>query len=414
MVYHAFYFGLQILIHRLSRQQISRGILLGKGLRGLFESLGATFIKLGQILSARPDLLSHEITTPLSQLQDHVAPVEVGQIRGLLEAAFGCPIDNIFEQFEFKPIASGSVAQVHRAQLPNGRHVAVKIRRPGLVRQVDTDLRLARFFARFLALIPAFRTMPLVDLISEFERPIRQQLDFKQEAANIRRFRANFALVERITMPVLVEELCTESVLTMDYLEHLEKVTSTRFSDEERKAGALAGLRALYKMIFTDGFIHADMHPGNVFLRQWGDVVILDMGLVAELSNADLNDFVDFFFGLVSNQGQVCARILYDTAPYCAPYCDRQAFEAAIVELVATHSSLSSQEFEVTHFVYQLIETQRRFGIRGSTHFIMSVLAMVVFDGICKQLYPECDFQREARGFLLMAKYRRNGAAAAM
>jgi ubiquinone biosynthesis protein len=131
------------------------------------------------------------------------------------------------------------------------------------------------------------------------------------------------------------------------------------------------------------------------------------MGLVARLDETDQRDFVDFFFGLVNNQSRECARIIYDNASYRGRNCDRHAFESAMVELIGRHSALKAHEFEVTYFVYQLMELQRRFSLRGSTKFMMTILSMVVYDGICKQLYPECDFQNEARGFLITARYRR-------
>jgi ubiquinone biosynthesis protein len=404
--------ALRTLAHRVRRSPTPFLTLLGEELSDLFEALGATFVKLGQILSSRPDLLSPEVAFSLARLQDEVAPFAEDQVPVLLAAAFGRPPGEVFARFEPQPLASASVAQVHRAELHDGREVAVKIRRPGVVSQVERDVCLARFVVAVLARLPPLRPVPLAELVEELAAPILQQLDFAREAASLRRFRANFAHSEHVTLPAPVEELCTGSVLTLEYLGGLEKVTSRNFSAEERRTAALAGLRALYKMIFLDGFVHADLHPGNVFLRRWGEIVLLDTGLVAELNEQDLRDFVDFFFGLVNNQGSICARILYDNATWRSPRCDRGAFEAAVVDLVAHHAALRSRDFEVTRFVYQLIETQRRFGVRGSTKFIMTVLAMVVYDGICKQLYPECEFQREARGFLITARYRRNRSVA--
>lgn len=406
ILFHGCRLTLRWLISRASRRPVSAQTLLGDELRLLCERLGATFVKLGQVLSSRPDLLTPELTAPLARLQDDVAPFPGAE--SAVEHAFGRSLPEIFAHFEPEPMASASIAQVHRARLHDGREVAVKIRRPGIVQQVDDDFRMMHGIARWIGSLPPMRLVPMRELIQELETPIRQQLDFYREVASLERFRANFEGVEHVTLPVPVRELCSASVLTMELLRDLEKVTSERFSERERKTAALAGLRALYKMIFADGFVHADMHPGNVFLRQWGELVILDMGLVAELSDDDLQDFVDFFFGLVNNQGKVCAQIVYDTALYVSPRCDRQAFETAIVEMVGRHSALKSHEFEVTHFVYELIETQRRHGIRGSTQFIMTVLSMVVYDGICKQLYPECEFQKEARGYLIAAKYRRH------
>lgn len=412
VAFHGMRFGAHALLLLLLRRRAQCGALLGESLARACEALGPTFIKAGQILSSRPDLLPASVVAPLIRLQEEIAPFDGTRIPRLIEEAFGRPLDELFDSFDLQPVAAASIAQVHRARLKDGRDVAVKIRRPGISLQVENDLRILDFGAKILSALPGMSTVPLPELVSNIGIPIRQQIDFTLEAANNRLFRQHFARIEHITFPELVEPLCTESILTMQYMDGMQRVDSATFTADERKTAALAGLRALYKMIFMDGFIHADMHPGNVFIRPWGEFVILDMGLVARLSETDQRDFVNFFFGLVNNQGSECARIIYDNAPYRGKGCDRQAFEAAMIELIAKHSALKSQEFEVALFVYQLIETQRRFKIRGSTKFMMTILSMVVFDGICKQLYPECDFQNEARGFLITARYRRKPVAA--
>lgn len=392
------------------RRKNQYGQLLGERLARLCEALGPTAIKIGQILSSRPDLLPAGVGAPLLRLQDQIAPFDSADIKEIIEAAFARPFDELFDSFDLTPVASASIAQVHRARLQDGRDVAVKIRRPGIARVIKNDMRILNFIPKVLARLPGMKAVPLPELISDIQVPIEQQLDFHLEAANNRRFREAFALVEHIRIPALVEDLCTENVLTMEFLDRLQRTDSANFLAPERKTAALAGLRALYKMIFIDGFIHADMHPGNVFIREFGEFVILDTGLVAILDEKDQRDFVDFFFGLVNNDSRVCARIVYENASYRAANCDVEGFEAAMAELIGRHSALKSHEFEVAHFVYQLIELQRRFKIRGSTKFMMTILSMVVFDGICKQLYPDCDFQNEARGFLITARYRRKPA----
>lgn len=408
--WHVLLLGWRICVRQSSRRTSLRA-LCGEVLASLCESLGPTFIKIGQILSCRPDLLSSAFTMPLAKLQDRLAPFDVRHLPRLLRAEFGRPMEEVFSSFDFTPVSAASIAHVHRARLKDGRAVAVKIRRPGLVPLVLADLALLRLLAAFFSSLPWLRTMPFREIVEELGQPLLQQLDFRREAENTRRFAANFAFHEHIKFPCLIDELCTESVLVMDFLTDLQKVSAGKLKAEERRIAALAGLRALYKMIFIDGLVHADMHPGNVFLRAWGEFVILDTGLVARLSHAEQKDFVDFFFGLVNNQGLECARIVYENALHRREDCVREAFEAEMTDLIARHSALKSSEFEITSFVCQLIDTQRRHGIRGSTKFMMTILSMVVFDGICKQLYPQCDFQAEARGFLITARYRRQQPA---
>jgi ubiquinone biosynthesis protein len=404
---HGGHFALRAGLWLVARRGPAPPVLLGHTLADLFESLGATFVKLGQVLSARPDLVSPALAGPLARLQSDVAPFDSRRVPGILRRAFGRPMEEIFADFDPVPVASASIAHVHRARLRDGRQVAVKIRRPGVERRVESDLRLLRGAARALSRLPGMRTMPLSELVDELAAPIRQQLDLAREAENVRRFRGNFAAVDHIRIPAPVDGLCVGSVLVMEFLDRLEAVSSTAFTAAERRTAATAGLRALYKMIFTDAFVHADMHPGNVFLRAHGELVLLDMGLIAELSPEDHRAFVDFFFGLVTNDGPACARILQETATYRARHYDPGAFEADIVRLIDRYSALRARDFEVARFVYELMETQRRHGLRGSTRFIMAILSLVVFDGICKQLDPDCDFQAEALGFLLVARFRR-------
>jgi ubiquinone biosynthesis protein len=401
-VWHGLRFGARVLFRRGSVRWA-----LGQSLAECAEQLGPTFLKIAQILSSRPDLLSPELTAPLARLQDQVRPFDSRRIPALIEAAFGRRIDDLFSRFDLEPVSAASIAHVHRATLKDGRTVAVKIRRPGIDTIVRRDFRLLRLLARCGSALPMLRVMPLQELVEEIAAPILLQLDFVQEAAANRALRRNLQSSEDVTIPALVDVLCTESVLTMEFLDDLQKVTGDVLDVLARRRAALAGLRALYRMIFLNGVVHADLHPGNFFVRPFGRVAILDTGLVIHLSEDTRRDFVDFFFGIVNDEGDVCARIVYDGALWRAPWCDRDAFGLAMRRLVSRYAALKSRDFEVTAFVFELLETQRRFGIRGSTSFIMTVLAMVVYDGICKQLHPECDFQAEARGYLITARYQR-------
>lgn len=400
--WHALRVGARVLRRR---GEVRRA--LGESLAECAERLGPTFLKIAQILSARPDLLSPALTAPLARLQDQVRPFDARLVPDLLARAFGQPVDALFAHVDPEPVSAASIAQVHRATLRDGRVVALKIRRPGIERIIQSDIDLLRAMARAGARLPMLRVMPLRELVEEIAAPILLQLDFAREAEANRTLRRNLPLSEDVKIPTLVDELCTDTVLTMEYLDDLLKVSDDVLDPASRRRAALAGLRALYRMIFLDGIVHADLHPGNFFVRSFGRVAMLDTGLVIQLSDETRRDFVDFFFGIVNDEGRVCARIVYDGALWRAPWCDRAAFETAMCKLVSRYASLKSRDFEVTAFVYELLETQRRFGIRGSTAFIMTVLAMVVYDGVCKQLYPECDFQAESRAYLIAARYRR-------
>ncbi len=379
--------------------------IAGEELALLCEDLGPTFVKMGQILSSRPDLIRPELASALARLQDKSRPFSEAEVSKILAHAYGGKAEFLFSNFNFTPIAAASIAQVHTATLRTGQRVAVKIRRPGIVLQVDRDMALIRACAGAVAALPFMKVVPLVDLVEEIATPIREQLDFAIEAENNRRLRRDFAAIERIRIPALIDDLCTADVLVMEFMEDLQKVGGNALTPYQKQVTALAGLRALYRMIFLNGFVHADMHPGNVFPRNQGELVILDTGLIARLSDKDRRDFTDFFFALANNDGKECARIVHDNAAYFSPRYSRPAFESEMQKLIARHSALKSSEFEVSAFVYQLIGLQRTAGVRGSTKFIMTILSMVVFDGICKQLYPDCEFLKESKPFLIAARY---------
>lgn len=381
-------------------------VLLGNAWHDFSQSAGATFIKIGQIASTRPDLLPPPIIDSLSKLQDRVKPVKWKKIAPFVERELGRPLDEIFSTFEKQPIASASVAQVHHATLLDGTEVAVKVLRPGLREKVQNDLKLLYGGAGLLGKLPQLRVIPLLALCQEFGEAIKKQIDFRLEAENNRQFRLNFKDDPAIRFPDLIEKYCTESVLTMDYMKSLFKVEEVRqHSELRREFIAVKGLRAFYQMIFTDGLVHGDLHPGNIFFNENDDLIILDTGLVARLDENTKTNFTEFFFGMVTRNGQRCGQIIYDSATYISPDCDGIRFSADVAEIVNRHSEKSADEFEVTSFAAELFDAQRRFGIRGATDFIMTIISLVIFEGIMKQIHPGLDFQDEARRFILRTKY---------
>ena len=366
----------------------------------LCEELGPTFIKIGQILSCRPDLVGSALSASLQRLQDHVAPVEFRVVVNAIERSLGRRLYEVFEWFDPVPISSASVAVVHRARLWNGRTVAVKVLRPGLAELVEVDVQALRRAAGWLERLPACRDVPLRDTVEEFAAIVKGQLDLGAEAQNNRRFRRNFAAHPGVRIPALVDELCTSSVLTMEYFPDLRRVSDLEPSSELAAHIAQAGLRVIFQMIFTDGFIHADMHPGNVLLREDGALALLDTGFVAELNAEDQRDFASFFFGMVSNKGRECARILEKTASSRAARFRHDAFAEDVAALVQRHFAKPARDFEVTGFAAQLFLVMGKHGLRGSTRFVTTILSLIVFEGIAKQIDPALDFQAEARQYL--------------
>jgi ubiquinone biosynthesis protein len=379
----------------------------GARLRRHLERLGPTFIKLGQLLATRRDLMPAEMLEPLLSLHRNAKAVPFTAIDAALRQSFGARFDELFAGIDPEPLGTGAIAQVHRARLRGGGEVALKVLKPGARELLAADMRVVAGVAGLLERLPGMRDMPARAAMSELSAILTAQADLAREAECLRRFRENFRQVEGIRFAAPVDALCTPEVLAMEYVAPLERLDALEVDDVRRKRFALAGLHALYRMIFDHGLVHADMHPGNVLRGDNDRLVILDTGLICDIGVETQSDFVDFFFAVVNNQGRACADLLWRTAMGIRDAAMRPAFDVAIEAFIAREAAKRSGAFNVTGFVYEMLDIQRRHGVRSSPDFIGLVLAMTVYDGVCRMLYPGCDFQGEARGYLIAARYRR-------
>jgi ubiquinone biosynthesis protein len=380
---------------------------LGRVVVDLFRELGATFIKVGQIMSTRPDLIPEHISTALAELQDAVGPFPFEAVVDTVEKDLGRPLASAFAEFAPVPLASASVSQVHKARLPNGRIVAVKVRRPGVVDMCTFDLAVMRLGARALGAIPSIATLAPVATVEEFGRAVFAQLDFRIEARNNRRFRDNFRDVPSVVFPEVVEALSGERILTMSYLTGT-KILSTPGTRSDPKRVARLGLTTLMKMIFEDGFVHADLHPGNIFITPDDKLALLDLGLVGELDDRHRNAFGRFFAAWAQRDGDTMARIMYDMSANAAsavgtPAGD-EAFEryrGAIIEFVGRYWGQRLGEVQVGKVLLDMLALLRRHRVRVNPSFTIVNIAIAVTEGIGKQLDPELDLMREALPYFL-------------
>lgn len=373
---------------------------VGRILAAMLERMGPTYIKLGQLLSCRADLIGENIARPLARLRENVDPVPTTTIIKTIEESCGTPLEQLFNKFTDTPIATGSIAQVHLATLKQGQQVAVKVQRPGIKTLMTQDFVLLHHMGALLERVPGFKNVPFRDVFKELEAAIMAQLDFAHEISNNQKFQRYLEKRQHVRIPRLVHELCNPFVITMEYIPNLAPASAIQ-SEQTRRTVAKAGLEMLYQMIFVDGFVHADLHPGNVFFREIGEIVVLDFGLVAILNNDLRQKFREFFFAMVTNQGDICAKIVHDTAQSLAPGFDPIAYSKAMEAMVDRFAGCRVQEFEVARFAAELFDLQRRFGIRGSTAFTMTIISLLLFEGILKTLDPTMDFQAEAYAFML-------------
>ncbi|MCA9187139.1 MAG: AarF/ABC1/UbiB kinase family protein [Planctomycetales bacterium] len=385
----------------LLRRRQSLGVIFSRTVAELFQALGPTYLKLGQLLASRADLIGQEFFEQLVPLFDQLPPIPLEHVREIWQSEFGESLETTFEQFEPLPVASGSVASVFRARLRGGRMVAVKIQRPGLVQVAEADFLFLRLGARFVSLFPPFHYLPVRESVDEMISCIRGQFDFGREVESCNRVRAALVWESSVVVPEIIDHLCGKRVLTMRLVEGL--IPQQRLVDAGRQDALRSALQAFYRLVFVEGLVHCDLHPGNLYLLSNGAAVLLDFGFTAELSEHDRLRFAEFFFAMATGDGQCCADIAVKMAATIPAHFDALAFEADISQVVdEAHGSLV-KDFQVGRFVAGMFDVQRRHRLKSTTAFTMVALGLLVFEGLINQVDPELDFQQVAQPYIFRA-----------
>lgn len=376
--------------------------LRGEVMAKACERLGATFIKFGQILSTRPDLLGPGYIEPLSRLQDRVAPESERKIRKMLARELGPKVDDL--AIESTPIAAASVAQVHRGRLPDGTLVAVKVQRPGVEGRVRGDVGILAFWSKLIHAIPSMRPLSLPGAVEHFGKALSGQLDFEQEAANNRRFDSNFKAIEGLEVPRLHPEYCTRRVLVMDFVDGVKGSEPEKVGGDRERLARI-GASAILKMVFTDGFVHADLHPGNIILTPDGRVVMIDLGMVAEIPDELMRPWIMTFLALGQQNGAEVARLLYVYSPEVGAF-DYATYEAECVAWFNRWAGKPLGEIEASVVVTGVMNILRKYRIRIDPSFTVVHVAMLVAEGLGKQLDPSLDIVKLALPVLAQAMLR--------
>jgi ubiquinone biosynthesis protein len=367
----------------------------------LFRHLGATFIKVAQIMSTRPDLVPEHITNALARLQDDVGPFSYEAVQRTIVEDLGRPVGAIFAEFSARPIASASVAQVHRARLPDGRVVAVKVRRPDVLEICTFDLAVMKWAARFLGKLPSLAAVAPASSVEQFARAVYAQLDFRVEASNNQRFRENFRNDPDVVFPEVFKEFSSERILCMSYVDGT-KILDARRSPSDPKRIARLGLRALMKMIFEDGFVHADLHPGNIFVLENHRIAIVDLGLVGELDPPHRATFSRFFAAWAGRDADTMAHLLYSLAVNPTSEGDAyQRFRTAIVDFLGRTWGQRMAQAHPGKLLLEMLGILRRHRIRMAPAFTIVNIAIAVTEGIGRQLDPDLDLMAEAVTFFM-------------
>lgn len=380
---------------RERRRAVSR--LQGRMLRTLMSGLGACFVKLGQVMSSRPDLFEPELIAELRLLQDKLPPFSFKKVRLAVEAELSRPLEAVYSEFDQAPVAAASVAQVHRARLTGGDEVAVKVLRPNVRAQVERDGTLLMLAAKVLALHPTIRLSDPVGFTREFVEGLVRQTDLRIEAAHYGQFRHNFRHHERLVFPAIYEQATGEKVLTMSFVRGT-KVDDLLGGGHRQVADTLRS--ATMQMLFVDGFMHADMHPGNMVLCDDGKVALFDVGLATKLSPEVLEMFVDLTkciaMGTPDDTVTHLKRyhVYGDNVDWAQMRADLEAFGQRF--RVQDVSKLDYGEM-----IGEILAIGRRYHVHPVPQLALVIVGMVTVQGIAKMLAPEVNDFQEMSKFLV-------------
>jgi len=359
-------------------------------LRQVVIELGPTFVKMGQVLSVRPDILPAALLVEFQKLQDEVPPVSWDQARAVLEAELGAPLETAFSSVEPEPVASASIAQVHLGVRQDGRPVAVKIQRPGIREVIESDLHILYSTARVLEgrlALPGVYTP--VAIVQEFEAAIHQELDFFQEARHAERFGGNFIDHPDVVAPAIHRDLSSSKVLVMDRV-HGRALSALQPGDDGVEHAMDVLVEATLTQVFEHGFFHGDPHPGNVLLQDNGRLAFLDFGLCGTLTSEMRDTIVTIFVALVFRDADTVAHSAYRVGAVEGRI-DLRDFRGEIARLMDKYHGASLQDLSQSSTLLEFIEVATRYRIRLPPEYAVLARAASLVDGTLRRLIPEAD-----------------------
>jgi ubiquinone biosynthesis protein len=374
-------------------------------LRLALESLGPIFVKFGQVLSTRRDLMPPDIADELARLQDRVPPFDSALALKEIEKAYGRPAHEVFAEFDPVPVASASIAQVHFAKLreeDGGHEVAVKILRPNMLSVIEHDLALMDSLAMLLEKLwsDGKRLKPR-EVVAEFAKYLRDELDLMREAANASQLRRNFTDSKLLIVPEVHWDFCTSTVMVMERMKGVPISQIDRLRNEgiDLKKLSEAGVEIFFTQVFRDGFFHADMHPGNIFVAPDGRYIALDFGIVGTLTDSDKNYLAQNFLAFFRRDYKRVAEAHIESG--WAPKDTRvDEFEAAIRAVCEPIFDRPLKDISFGKILLRLFQTSRRFNVEIQPQLVMLQKTLLNIEGLGRQLDPELDLWKTAKPFL--------------
>jgi ubiquinone biosynthesis protein len=375
-------------VRSIERERAQRG----QHLREMFDELGPTFVKFGQLLSTRPDVVPPDIIVELRKLQDDVTPVPYEQVEQVVQAELGLPIEKLFTEFSEQPIAAASIGQVHDARLPNGRRVAVKVQRPNAPKQIEADLQLLYQAAKITK--ERVRALDFIDaraLVDEFGRSIREELDYRHEARNAQTFHRNFAGDPHVRIPKVFWTYTRARVLTLEFLEgiQIQDIDPDEYSLEERRRLAYLMAEAWMTMIFKHGVFHGDPHPANILVLNHPERIgLVDFGLSGKLSEDDMTKLTRLFIDAASENVEMIPKRLSDLGVRYDKNREEE-FVAYIRELYDRYYGARLAEIDPMQLIREGFQVIYAMNLRLPTRFLMLDKAIATLGAVGVELYPD-------------------------
>ncbi len=378
----------------------------GERLRQGLERLGPIFVKFGQVLSTRRDLIPLDVADELARLQDRVPPFPAAASRALVEKAFSRRIDEVFASFEAEPVASASIAQVHFAVLKDGREVAVKVLRPGMLAVIDQDMALLHLLARWVERLSSdARRLKLREVVAEFDGHLHDELDLVREAANASQLRSNMAGLNLVLVPYMVWELCTGGVIVMERMKGvpISQIDKIRAAGVDISKLARDGVTIFFTQVFRDGFFHADMHPGNIQVslepQTFGRYISLDFGIVGTLTDTD-KEYLAYNFIAFFRRDYKRVAELHIESGWVPPATRVDSLEAAIRTVCEPMFDRPLREISLGQVLLRLFQTSRRFNVQIQPQLVLLQKTLLNIEGLGRDLDPELDLWTTAKPFL--------------
>ena len=367
------------------------GSARGRHLRDMLDELGPTFVKFGQLLSTRPDIVPPDIVAELRSLQDDVRPFPFAEVELTIREDLGQPIERLFTEFDETPLAAASIGQVHRATLPNGRDVVVKVQRPNAPKQIEADLSLLYQAARLAKeRIRALDFVDTNDIVDEFARSIRQELDYRMEGRNADAFHKDFAGHPHVTIPRVYWTYTRSRVLTLERLDgiQLADLEFEHWSPDQRRRLAYLITETWMTMIFRNGYFHGDPHPANIMVLAPDRIGLVDFGLTGKLTDDDMSKLTRLFIDAASESIEMLPRRLWDLGVRYPKEREEQ-FVAELREMYYRYYGATLQEIDPIQVIREAFGLIYSMNLRLPTRFVMLDKAIATLGSVGVELYPD-------------------------